>query len=128
VLHPHCEILAVGYGLSSGHVSVDVMSVLKSLRSLPDIVCWKGRQLMVGGVANQSLEHDFLWEQEKLQPAVARMHHNPLVSSPDFGEHFAQPAQHLSPLPAAIPLSHSSLQQLFVPAHQFFPLLMSHLS
>ena len=125
VLHPHCEILVVGYGLNSGHVSVDDTSVLKSLRSLPAIVCWKGQQLMVGGVANQNLEHDFLWDQEKLQPTVARIHHNPLVSSPDFGVHFAQPTQGLSPLQAAIPSSHNSLQQLFVPAHQSFPLLMS---
>ena len=80
---------------------------------------------MVGGVANQSLEHNFLWEQEKFQQAVARTRHSPLVSSPDFGVHFARPAQGLSPLPTAIPSSHSSLQQLFVPAHQFFPLLMS---
>jgi hypothetical protein len=125
VLHPHCGILVVGYGLNSGHDSVDDTSVLKSLRSLPVIVSWKGLQLMVGGVVNQSLEHEFLWEQQKFQQAVARTRHSQLVSSPDFGAHFARTAQHLSPLPTATPSSHSSQQQLFVPARQFFPLLMS---
>jgi len=83
---------------------------------------------MVGGVANQNLEQDFLWEQGKLQPAAARTRHNPPVSNPDFGVHFAQPPQGRSPLQADILSSHSSLQQLFVPAHQSFPLLMSLLS
>jgi len=124
----HCAIRVVGYGLNSGHDSVDDMSVPKSSRNLLAIVCWRGQQLMVGGVANQNSEHDFLWEQENFQLAVVRTRHSPRVLSPDYGEHFAQIAQGPSPLPVAIPLSRNSPLQHSVSAHRSSPLLMFLLS